>query len=145
MKKISLLFVAFAAFLLLACIASKRAPKPIPLQSTYWVLTAVEGKSIADIPQIKTPYIIFDTNYKYYGDFGCNQFFGSYNFGKKRLSMDYAGATKKMCSEMQIEKLFAAALHKEIKYYTIEGNTLTLKDMQKNEVLRFLLGTKPAE
>jgi len=142
MKKISLPFVIFATLLLLSCTTLKRTPKSLPLQSTYWVLDAVEGQSIAEMSQSNTPYIVFDTNYKYHGHFGCNQFFGSYNFSKKKLSMDYAGATKKMCSNMQIETLFTKALRKEIKYYTITGNTLLLKDKQKNEVLRFLSGTK---
>jgi putative lipoprotein len=145
MKKFSWLFVAIAVLSLLACTVSRRASKQLPLQSTYWVLTAIEGQSIADMPQPKTPYIIFDTNDKYHGHSGCNQFFGSYNFSKKKLHMDYAGTTRKMCSEMQIEKLFEKALHKEIKFYTITGGTLILKDEKKNEVLRFLSGTKPAE
>jgi heat shock protein HslJ len=59
--------------------------------------------------------------------------------------MDYAGTTRKMCSEMQIEKLFEKALHKDIKFYTITGGTLILKDAKKNEILRFLSGTKPTE
>ncbi|MDR1345294.1 MAG: META domain-containing protein [Bacteroidales bacterium] len=145
MKKISFPFLAFTVVLLLSCTASKYASKNLSLQSTYWTLVSVEGVSIAELPQLKTPCIIFDTNYKFHGHFGCNQFFGAYNFGKKKVSMDYAGATKKICSEMQIENLFSKALHKDIKYYTIAGSTLILKDAQKNEILRFLSDTKPEE
>ena len=111
-----------------------------PLLDTYWVLKSVKGE---DIPKcIVTPYIVFEANGKFSGNLGCNTFYGNYQCGKKKIKMEFEGATKKLCQNMKVEKMFLSGLHTEFTQYEIVGNTLILKD-RNGEALRFFAGTKP--
>lgn len=111
-----------------------------PLVNTYWVLKSVKGE---DIPKcIITPNIVFKSDGRYTGNLGCNSFFGTYNCGKKRIKMEFEGATKRLCDNMKVEKLFLLHLHSEFTQYEIIGDTLILKD-KNGEVLRFFAGVKP--
>ena len=51
--------------------------------------------------------------------------------------MEFEGATKRLCQNMKIEKLFMQGLHAEFKKYEIRKDTLFLKDAE-GEVLRFI-------
>lgn len=111
-----------------------------PLLDTYWVLKSVKGE---DIPKcIITPNIVFKNDGRYSGNLGCNSFFGTYHCGKKRIKMAFEGATKRLCENMKVEKLFLLQLHSEFRQYEIIGDTLILKD-KNGEVLRFFAGVKP--
>ena len=106
------------------------------LQSTVWILKSIEEQNI-DSNQFYRPYIVFDTTGRYFGNFGCNKFFGSYFAKKQKISMDYAGATKKLCSEMEIEKIFSKNIKQNISQYKIFCDTLILFD-NKIEKLKFV-------
>ena len=108
-----------------------------PLTETCWVLTHVKGESIPK--SYITPYIVFGKDGRYSGNLGCNSFFGNYTCRKDRIKMEYEGATKKLCQNMKIEKLFMQGLHAEFKKYEIRKDTLYLKDAD-GEVLRFMAG-----
>ena len=56
--------------------------------------------------------------------------------------MEYGGATKRLCENMKVEKLFMLHLHSDFKQYEITKDTLVLKD-KDGEVLRFFAGVKP--
>lgn len=115
-----------------ACRTSKESVRnqPALLKERYWVLESIESESI---PQGSvTPYIAFDTNGRYHGNFGCNNFFGSYYAGKKKITLDYAGATKMLCGDMRTEKAFQNALKRGISHYRIEHNTLYLIEDKKD-------------
>ena len=108
-----------------------------PLTETCWVLTHVKGDHI---PKSKiTPYIVFGNDGRYSGNLGCNSFFGNYTYRKDRIKMEFEGATKKLCDNMKVEKLFMQGLHAEFKKYEIRKDTLYLKDAD-GEVLRFMAG-----
>lgn len=142
MKKFPLLF--FAVVLLLGCTSSKKMKNTTqnsPLVSTYWELYSIAGNPV-DESSPKTPYIVFDTNGTCYGSLGCNRFFGTYFANdKKKISIEYSGATKMLCSDMQTEKLFSSALRKEIKHYKIERNMLLLMNKDE-EVMKFYAVSK---
>jgi heat shock protein HslJ len=73
---------------------------------------------------------------------GCNLFFGNYSLGKKRIKLDYLGATKRLCADMQMEEQFSNALKDDIKYYYIEKNILYIRN-KNNVVCKFEGITKP--
>lgn len=111
-----------------------------PLLETYWVLKSVKGE---DIPKcIITPNIVFHADGRYSGNLGCNTFYGHYTCGKKRIRMEFEGATKRLCQNMTVEKMFLLQLHAEFKQYEINKDVLILKD-KDGEVMRFFAGVKP--
>jgi len=134
MKKIVLLCIAIFVVFFLFANKRKKALENLPLLNTKWIL-----EEIYDVPVIHTSdtaFIVFKDNYTLSGQLGCNLFFGNFNFGKKRLKLDYLGATKRMCLNMQIEEQFLKALRDDIKRYYIDKNTLTIHN-QTQVVFRF--------
>ena len=137
MKKIIITASLFIVFY--GCQSQKRVAELAlnkPLQSTIWILKSIEKQNI-DSNQSYKPYIVFDTNGRYFGNFGCNKFFGSYFAKKQKISMDYMGATKKLCSEMEIEKIFSKNIKQNMSHYKIFRDTLILFD-NTSEKLRFI-------
>jgi len=122
-KSIFLIVIVLFVFSLQAKPRKKMAEN-LPLHNTKWVL-----EEIFDIPvyhHTDTAYIVFYENYKFSGNFGCNIFFGDYSFGKKRIRLDYLGATKQLCSDMFTEERFFKAIKYDITHYYIEKNNLYL-------------------
>ncbi len=65
------------------------------------------------------------------GKAGCNSFFGSYELGEgNQLDFGPMGATKMACPDMDIEVFFFTMLD-STRIYTIEGNKLSLKDVNE--------------
>lgn len=106
-----------------------------PLVGTYWSLEKINKNKIPDYG--KAPYIIFSETGNFNGTSGCNRYFGTYILTKKTITLENSGATKKMCANMEIEKNYFSALKKEIKTFTIVGDTLILFEKGK-EVLRYV-------
>ena len=135
--------VVLLAVSITACVTAKKKAEMAqnkPLVETYWVLKSVKGEPIPKC--IITPCIVFHSDGSYTGNLGCNKFFGSYSSGKSRIKMEYGGATKRLCENMKVEKLFMLHLHSDFKQYEITKDTLVLKD-KDGEVLRFFAGVKP--
>lgn len=106
-----------------------------PLIGTNWVLKTIEGKNI---PETETKVnIVFNDVGQFNGSTGCNRFFGNFTFSKKSIKIDPTGATKKMCSNMDLEKLFFQTLNKDMNRYLINKDTLLLLS-NKNELFRFI-------
>lgn len=150
MKKLSLILVAV---LLLSCSCktaenaeAKGASSPAteekttpkvqgkPLLQTYWVLTHINGEAIGAAP--KEASIVFNDEGRVSGTLGCNNFFGTYFVKKDKMSIDYTGATKMLCSEMSVEEKYLAALKSDITHYAIHDSELTIY-AKNQEVLRF--------
>jgi heat shock protein HslJ len=111
-----------------------------PLVGTVW--NAVKINKV-DIPAVgSAPYILFAETGNFNGSTGCNKYFGTFILNKKTISMENSGATKKLCANMEIERLYLGALKKEINYYTIIGDTLVLYE-KTTEVLRFIANNNP--
>lgn len=144
MKKIiSVIIVILCVTILSSCMTAKKRQELArnkPLKETYWVLTAVDGNPIPK--SFVTPNIIFDGKGHFTGNLGCNSFGGSYFSNKDRLSMSYSGATKRLCENMKVEKMFMSALQREVKTFSINVDTLRIMDKQ-GEVMRFIAGEKP--
>lgn len=133
------IFIISVLILTASCQSQKKVAEQAlhrPLLSTCWELNAIEKQQI-EIPQSQKPYIIFDTNGRYYGNFSCNKFFGSYYFKKQKLSLKYSGSTKRLCPEMKLEINFNRSLKQSITHYKINRDTLILLD-NKKEVMKFI-------
>lgn len=141
---VSAMALAMIVLLLVSCMTAKKKAELAnnkPLVDTYWILVSVKGEPV---PQwVVTPTMTFGTDGKYYGNLGCNSFFGTYyKKSKNGIKMEYSGATKRLCQNMKTEKMYLDGLHNDFKTYEICKDTLILNDKQ-GEVLRFLAGTKP--
>ena len=108
-----------------------------PVVDTYWVLYAVQQEVISCTSEMP-PYIIFESSGHYSGYTGCNRFFGSYRLTPKKLTMDYAGATKMLCfAQQEIESAFMKMLRQEAWDYKIEKDTLRISG-DKGELWSFV-------
>ncbi|MBO4488957.1 MAG: META domain-containing protein [Bacteroidales bacterium] len=142
MKKIiPLMFIC-----LMCCTCCKTTKKAasgdMPLCQTQWNLVTIEQEALSGKSSVQ-PYIMFDAEGNFYGNLGCNDFQGTYYQRKQKIKLEYSGATKKLCKDMEVEKAFMKALKSEIDNFTIAGNVLILSDGSK-EIMRFE-GTAPTE
>lgn len=133
--------IAFPILILLLVITgcktmeSRKNAENKPLIGTNWVLKTIEGKLI---PETETKVnIVFNNVGQFNGSTGCNRFFGNFTFSKKSIKIDPTGATKKMCSNMDLEKIFFQTLNKDMNRYVINKDTLLLLS-NKNELFRFI-------
>ncbi|MCQ2270314.1 MAG: META domain-containing protein [Bacteroidales bacterium] len=141
---VGVLSLGIIVVLLVSCMTAKKKAELAnnkPLVDTYWLLVSVKGEPV---PQdFIQPTMTFGSDGRYFGNLGCNSFFGTYfKKGKNGIKMEYAGATKRLCQNMKTEKMYLNGLHNDFKTYEIHKDTLILKDKQ-GEVMRFLAGTKP--
>ena len=139
-KTIFLIFIGLS-LLTLQAKSRKKTIENLPLHHTKWVLIEVFDSYVDHSPD--TAFIIFYDNYKFYGNLGCNIFFGEYSFSKKRIKLDYSGSTKKLCADMYVEEKFFKAIKNDITHYYIEKNTLYL--LNKLKVICIFEGTSTNE
>lgn len=130
-KKIIIFCIIISSVFLLHAGKRKKNIDNLPLLNTKWVLNEIFGFSV--IQNSDTAYIVFYDTYKFSGNLGCNLFFGEFTFGKKKVKIDYFGATKRYCFDMSLEEQFAKALRNDITHYYIEKNKLYL--LFKNNVI----------
>lgn len=139
MKKIVYPLIVFC--LITTCHCCKTTKKNLkggqyPLIGTQWELVAIDGKEITKEFALR-PFITFDSAGSIHGNLGCNSFFGTYEAGKKgKMKIEYQGATKRLCSKMEVERQLINALKTNITRYQISGNQLTLFTDEK-EIMRF--------
>jgi len=133
-KKNVFLFFILLQVLFLYAKNDKKNTENLPLLNTKWVLTEISETPI--LQTLDTAFITFYDSYKFSGNFGCNLFFGEFTFGKRRIKMDFIGATKKFCANMQLEEQFLKIMRNDITHYYIEKNTLYLFD-KKRVVCKF--------
>jgi heat shock protein HslJ len=129
MKKIALLGIIFFSIFFLYANKRKKNIENLPLLNTKWLLEAMYEMSVSH--SADTAYIIFHDDYKISGNLGCNLFFGNYSYGKKRMKLDYLGATKKLCMDMKIEEQFFKALRDDVRSYYIEKKKLYIRNKDK--------------
>ena len=137
MKRIILLTVIIFSVFFLYANKKKKNLDNLPLIHTKWIL--VELFETPVVYATDTAFIVFYDNYKFSGNLGCNLFFGTHAYGKKRIRLDYLGATKGYCSDMTLEEMFLKAIKLDKFLYVIEKNTLCL--LQKNTIICKFDGT----
>ena len=83
------------------------------------------------------PFIVFDTAGSFQGNLGCNSFFGSYEVSKKqKMKFQFEGATKRLCSKMEVERRFLAILKRDVTRYELKDDELILF-FENEELMRF--------
>ena len=75
-----------------------------PFLETRWVVLSLEGKPVSTKNEI-TPYILFDKGNLYYGNTGCNSFYGKFSVRKKKLKMKYS-ELRRLYKNMDTETQF---------------------------------------
>ena len=111
-KTLLLLTVVLLGSTMIGCstLLKKNKTQSKPLIGTYWSLVSVNQNKIPNIGS--SPYILFSESGNYNGVAGCNKYFGTFILNKKTIAIENTGATKKMCANMEIEKLYFGALKK---------------------------------
>jgi len=140
-KKIIFLTVIILSLLTLQAKPRKKTSENLPLHNTKWVLKEILDSHV--FHNQDTAFIVFYDNYKFSGNFGCNIFFGDYSFGKKRITLDYLGSTKKLCADMYLEEEFFKAVKYDITHYYIEKDKLYL--LYKLKVVCTFQGITPTQ
>ena len=132
---------AVAITLILAGCGCKTSKKSVsdehyPLVGTQWNLVKLGGVEIGADFALR-PFITFDTADNIQGNLGCNTFFGTYSTNKKhKMTLEFQGATKRLCQNMGVERKFMQALKRDISRYEIVGEELILFEGDQ-EVMRF--------
>lgn len=108
----------------------------IALCGNTWELKKIYSLPIDSTTYEHKPYIIFNSNGTFSGNFGCNSFFGSFYTKKQKLQLEYAGSTKSLCNEMNLERAYLKALKSGISTYNISDSTLILYTDNK-EIFQF--------
>ena len=127
------LALAIMALGFCGCKSSQKAAesKNSPLVGTQWQLESISNQLVADDSFASQPYIIFNDDGTFAGNLGCN----SYQ-KKQKMTVDFSGATRKLCTAMNTEKAFHKGLKAGINHFEISGNTLILY-ADKEEIFRF--------
>ncbi len=135
------IFPFIAMTLIFSCCSCKSTKKSVggekfDLVGTQWNLIAIDGMEISHDFALR-PFITFDTTGGVQGNLGCNTFFGEYSVTKKhKMTLSYQGATKRLCQQMEVERLFLKALKRDVTRYEIKGDELILY-VDNEEVMRF--------
>ena len=140
-KKIIIFSIIILSVFSLHAGKRKKDTDNLPLINTQWILEEAFEAPIIQISD--TAFIIFFDTYKFSGNLGCNLFFGEFTFGKKRIKIDYLGATKKYCLNMHVEEQFAKVLRSDVTHYYIEKNKLYL--LYQSKVVCKFNGITPFE
>ncbi|MCJ7711530.1 MAG: META domain-containing protein, partial [Chloroflexi bacterium] len=128
--------VALLAFTIAAC-----SPGPGTggeLQGTHWVLGSYDQDgALTIIPETVYADAEFDAN-RVNGFAGCNTFNALYRTGGRTLLISPPAMTFMACDEatMAFEARYLALLQAS-RFYTARGDTLTVFDADRNEILRF--------
>lgn len=108
----------------------------LPLVGTQWNLVAIEGIEIGHDFALR-PFLTFDSAGNIHGNLGCNTLFGTYSINRKqKMTIEFQGATKRLCQQMSVERSFLKALKRDINHYQIQGSELILFE-EEFEIMRF--------
>ena len=125
MRQIVFCFLAVSLFF-----SCKPAEKSASLTGTKWVLESMNGREVKLKEPTSEVFMTLEDG-KVNGKAGCNSFFGSYELGEgNQLDFGPMGATTMACPDMDIEVFFFTMLD-STRIYTIEGNKLSLKDVNE--------------
>ena len=131
MRQIVFCFLAVSLFF-----SCKPAEKSASLTGTKWVLESMNGREVKLKEPTSEVFMTLEDG-KVNGKAGCNSFFGSYELGEgNQLDFGPMGATKMACPDMDIEVFFFTMLD-STRIYTIEGNKLSLKDVNEGVLVVF--------
>lgn len=130
-----------AVILILSCSCCKTSKKNVktekfPLVGTQWMLVALEGEEFNKDFALH-PFIVFDSAGSFQGNLGCNTFFGTYEVTRKqKMKFQFEGATKRLCSKMEVERRFLTILKRDVARYELKDDELTIFS-ENGELMRF--------
>ncbi len=110
--------------------------------STY----SAAGKDVPAAPRPEAPLDFSDTD-AVSGSTGCNQFAGTYTADDSALTITLGPVTQKACEStiLQAQETAVLALLPKVASYSIDSDTLTMKDSDDAEVLVYKLGLTSLE
>ncbi len=115
------------------------AKTPRALSVNQWILTTINDQPVPGNKELnKTPMINLNGyNGVLSGNGGCNNIFGSLNLKPhNKISFENIGATKMLCSEMEVETLLIDVL-RETNRYSINEDTLLFMNESMDTLARF--------
>ena len=129
------LLVLMSALVLGGCGQQAPATPLVPLENVMWVLEnyGETGKLQTPVPKTEITIKFDNTNGKFGGSSGCNQYFGGYQVDKNKLTINAPmGSTMMACPEeiMNQESQYVSILAKA-ESYKIEEGKLTISGTGK--------------
>jgi heat shock protein HslJ len=118
------------------------------LASSSWVLStySAAGKDVPAVARPEAPLDFSDTD-ALSGSTGCNQFAGTYTADDSALTITLGPVTQRACEStiLQAQETAVLALLPKVASYSIDSDTLTMKDGNDAEVLVYTLGLTSLE
>ena len=117
-----------AIILVLSCSCCKTSKKGLktekfPLIGTQWMLVALEGEEFNKDFALH-PFVVFDTA-------------GTFDVSKKqKMKLQFEGATKRLCSKMEVERRFLSVLKRDVTRYELKDDQLIIFS-EDEELMRF--------
>lgn len=113
------------------------AVSDVKLQNTSWKLNVISTNSSKVPVTISPPVTLKFTDNSVNGFAGCNNYNGTYQQQKNRLTISNIASTKKACAppQMQIEQEFLAALSNVQQYEVAKNGELRLSNQNQSKTL----------
>lgn len=159
MKSIMLPLAAIVIIGLIACAGEKRSTVRKPIQEepkdsiefyetdfkvkqkSYkkemqgkWSVTTMRRQQKAELEQLSGVTIEFSTDSSFSGKVPCNRIGGVYTLKGTSIKFSRIFATRMACDKLEQESAFLKLLEETVSAYTVEGNTLLLRDGSSNIV-----------
>ena len=120
-----------AALLAAGCTSGAReaASPEVPLTSTYWKLTELDGRAVLASPNRREPHLrLMVEGARVAGSTGCNNILGRYEQEGDRLRFSALATTRMACLDAEAnreEGVFAEVLG-QVDRFMVSGDALTL-------------------
>ncbi len=97
-----------------------------PLMGVRWVLVTLNSETVTVAEERgRQPYLEFAEEDRYYGNAGCNQINGGYEWKGDSLNFALGASTMMACPSMEVEDAFNQMLS-QVTNYRIQGESLEL-------------------
>jgi heat shock protein HslJ len=123
------------ALALIGCAPLADTAKPIGLDGTDWVLTAMSGSAPIADSKLTLKFAQGSAS----GSAGCNQYHSTYTASGSKLEFGMIAATKRAClaSEMNRQEVAYLEALSKTAAYEISAERLVLRDGANNALLEF--------
>ena len=118
------------------------------LADSSWVLSTYTGPSGKDVPAVTSPAAPLEfAADSLSGSTGCNQFAGTYETDGDALTITLGPVTRKACApvSLQAQETAVLALLPKVASFSIDSDTLTMRDSDDATVLVYTLGLASLE
>lgn len=107
-----------------------------PLLLGTWDVQTMQRQSGREEETLKNVYVTFQADSVFTGKGGCNNIRGSYILKGSSIKFSNIISTKMACDVMEQEAAYLQLLEQSISTFSVDGNSLQLRDGASNIVIR---------